>query len=134
MIYMLDTNACIHYLNATSRALIARVLDAGPRALVVSSLTVAELHFGAARSSKPRLNLERVHAFLSELQSIPFSDTCAAAFGRVKADLLAKGKPVSDFDIAIGATALTMDCVVVSDDSDFRRIPGLVVENWIRKR
>jgi tRNA(fMet)-specific endonuclease VapC len=130
MTYLLDTNACIYFLNGTPAPLIERILHCGPRGLAVSSLSVAELHFGAARSARRKANLERVHAFLRELKTEPFTDGCAAEFGRVKAELLKAGTPIPDFDIAIAATALALDYRVVSSDADLRRVRGLDVEDW----
>lgn len=132
MTYLLDTNACIHFLNASHPRLVERVLEQGPTGLVVSTLSVAELEYGAARSSRPRANLARVRAFLGELHVEPFTHDHAATFGRVKADLVKRGRPIADFDIAIAATALALDLAVVSDDGDMSHVRGLSVENWCR--
>ena len=64
--FLLDTNACIHFLNGTHPSLSRRVLASGPDLLAVSALTVAELEFGAARSSRPRANRERLAKFFRE--------------------------------------------------------------------
>jgi tRNA(fMet)-specific endonuclease VapC len=130
MNYLLDTNACIHYLNGSHERLVERVFAAGPRVLAVSSVTVAELVFGAARSTRRRANLERVRTLLSELSTVPFGDACAERFGHLKADLARRGMLLADFDIAIAATSLAGGRVLVSNDADMRRFPGLAVEDW----
>ena len=132
--YLLDTNACIYYLNGTYPELVRRVLAEGPGALAVSSISVAELHFGAERSGRAGANLARIQALLRELRTVPFSSACAARFGRVKAELMAAGTPIADFDIAIASTALAMGFTVVTNDLDFRRVPGLAVETWTSGR
>jgi tRNA(fMet)-specific endonuclease VapC len=130
MKWLLDTNACIHFLNATSQVLVDRIIAAGPDGLAVSALTVAELHFGAARSKRAKANTGRVEALTAELRVEPFTTECGVAFGRLKAKALEAGKVVADFDLGIAATAITGGYTVVSSDADFRRIPGLHVEDW----
>lgn len=132
MSYLLDTNACIHFLNGAHRGLIEKILAHGPQALVVSTVSVAELEYGAARSSRPKANMGRIAALLSELHVEPFTQAHAAMFGRVKADLVKRGVPIADFDIAIAATALVLGLPVISDDADMGRVRGLSVENWCR--
>lgn len=130
MKFLLDTNACIHFLNGTSDRLVRRVLDAGPGRVAVSSITLAELHFGAARSARADANLERVEAFADELVSYPFDDECAARFGRIKAELLSAGRPTPDFDLAISAVAMTHGLTVVTADRHFADVPGLASVDW----
>jgi tRNA(fMet)-specific endonuclease VapC len=130
MRWLLDTNACIHYLNAASPALAARILQVGPDALAVSALTVGELHFGAARSKRSRANAARVEALTAEIRVEPFTAECGVLFGRLKTRCLAAGKTVADFDLGIAATAISGGYTVVSADADLRRVPGLDVEDW----
>ena len=130
MKFLLDTNICIHYLNGRHSGLTERLLAAGPSRLAISSLTVAELRFGAARSARPEENDARVDRFVAELKTIPFDDSCARHFARLKADQVATGKPIPDFDAAIAATALARGMVVVSADRHVAGIQGVEVEDW----
>jgi tRNA(fMet)-specific endonuclease VapC len=129
--FLLDTNTCIHYLNGTDAGLTGRVLAAGPDQLAVSALTAGELHLGAARSSRPRENRERLATFFRELTVIPFDVQCGVHFGRIKADLLGRGRPIPDFDIGIAATATATGRTLVSADSHMDEIPGLPLQNWL---
>lgn len=129
--YLLDTNTCIYYLNGTYPALTRRVLTAGPAALAVSALTVGELHFGATRSSRPEANRERLSLFFRELTIIPFDARCGESFGLMKAELLARGRPIPDFDLGIAATSLATGRMLVSGDRHMAEVQGLRLENWI---
>ncbi len=129
--FLLDTNTCIHYLNGTDAGLTRRVLAAGPDQLAASALTAGELHFGAARSSRPQANRERLAAFFGELAVIPFDGQCAAHFGRIKADLLGRGRPIPDFDIGIAATAAATGRTLVSADGHMDEISGIPLQNWL---
>ena len=132
MKFLLDTNACIHFLNGTSDRLVQRILDAGPGKTAISSITLAELHFGAARSGKPDANLNRVETFAEEFVCYPFDDECAARFGRIKAETLAAGRPTPDFDLAISAVAMTHGLTVVTADRHFAEVPGLTSADWTK--
>lgn len=132
MKFLLDTNACIHFLNGTSDRLVQRILDAGPGKIAISSITLAELHFGAARSAMAEANLERVEAFADELASYPFDDDCAARFGGIKAQMLSAGRPTPDFDLAIAAVAVAHGLTVVTADRHFADVPGLASVDWMK--
>jgi tRNA(fMet)-specific endonuclease VapC len=129
-VYLLDTNTCIYYLNGSHEELTRRVLAAGPDQLAISALTVAELRFGAARSSKPEANRERLVAFCQELTILPFDRLCGEHFGRLKAELFGKGRPIPDFDVGIAATAIVSRRTLVSADAHMGEIDELLRENW----
>ena len=131
MSYLLDTNVCIYYLNGDDQELVERILELGPEPLAISTLSLAELHFGAARSVRPGSNRGRIEALVRELRTLRFDDDSAEYFGRIKARLASSGELIPDFDIAIAATAFAHGRVVVSNDQHMARIPGLPVENWI---
>lgn len=130
MTFLLDTNTCIYYLNEGHPDVTRRIVAAGPDRLAVSSLTVAELHYGAERSSRQEANRERLRVFVGELRSVPFDDRCGESFGRLKAERRAAGRPVPDFDLAIAATAIAQGLTLVSSDQHTRTVPGVVVEDW----
>jgi tRNA(fMet)-specific endonuclease VapC len=130
--FLLDTNACVYFLNGTSDRLVQRILDVGPGKIGMSSITLAELHFGAARSARADANLERVEAFADELASYPFDDDCAARFGRIKAEMLSTGRPTPDFDLAIAAVAMTHGLTVATADRHFADVPGLESVDWTK--
>lgn len=132
MKFLLDTNACIHYLNGTSDRLVQSILDAGPGKVAMSSITLAELYLGAVRSARVEANLERVEAFADELVCYPFDDDCAARFGRIKAQMLSAGRPTPDFDLAIAAAAMTHGLTVVTADRHFAEVPGLASVDWTK--
>ena len=130
MNFLLDTNICIYYLNGKDPDLTQKILEAGPALLAISSLSVAELRFGAARSAKPEQNDGRIDRFVAELKTIPFDDFCARHFAHLKARQAAAGKPIPDFDAAIAATALAKGLVVVSADHHMAAIHGIEIEDW----
>jgi tRNA(fMet)-specific endonuclease VapC len=82
MTWMLDTNACIRYLNGRAPALRAKLDALDPAQLVVCSVVKAELYFGAALSRKPLEARSQQDYFLSRFMSLPFDDRSAERIPR----------------------------------------------------
>jgi tRNA(fMet)-specific endonuclease VapC len=70
--------------------------------------------------------------FLAPFEIIPFSEAAAATYGRIRAGLEKSGLLVGAFDLLIGVQALSENLILVTNNErEFRRIPGLTVENWV---
>lgn len=78
-------------------------------------------------------NHSRLDTLLREIRCLPFDETAARAFGRVRARLDAAGTPIGPYDTMIAAHALSLEVTLVTDNVDeFSRVRGLSVENWRR--
>ncbi len=61
---------------------------------------------------------------------LAFTEEIARRFGEENARLLAEGQPISQFDLAIAATALHHGMVLLSENrKHYRRIPTLQLES-----
>lgn len=132
MRYLLDTNICIYLINKRP----AKVLDRFHRMelgdIGVSSVTVAELAYGVAKSGSER-NRAALEAFLLPLDIADFDQKAAWKFGEIRSVLERAGKPIGPFDMQIAAHALALGCVVVTNKlREFQRVPGLKTENWAK--
>lgn len=131
MKFLLDTNVCIDYLNGSHPGVIERLHQTSPEDLGLSSVTVAELRYGADKSARKKRNHARVDVLTTEIRCAEFDLEAARSFGRVRAALEAAGTPIGPYDTMIGAHALALRCVLVTDNvEEFRRIEGLEIENW----
>ena len=131
MLHLLDTNACIDYLNGRFPNVVARIQAADPDELCTSAVVAAELRYGADRSRHPRRNHARLDALLAEIRCVPFDAGAALVFGRVRSELEARGRPIGPYDMQIAAHALQLRATVVTDNVDeFARVKGLTVESW----
>lgn len=135
--YLLDTNTCITLIRRRTdgaERILRRLTRHAVRDVAVGSLTVAELEYGVARSRDPETNRARLDQFLLPLQILPFDDAAAAEYGRVRADLEARGVGIGPIDTLLASQALSLSAVMVTNNtSEFERVPGLVVEDWSRK-
>ncbi len=133
MKYLLDTNICIYFLNG-DHAIAERIRAVGADALCITGPVLSELFFGAYNSARPRENIERVKQFSRLVDFLSDTPESAAQFGKIKAELRRKGKPVDDIDIFIAAAALDHGAVLVTNNvSHFSRIGGLAIENWKKR-
>ena len=91
----------------------------------------AELAYGAARSHDPAGTMAKLAAFLAPFASLPFDDSCADTYGRVRAQLERAGTPIGPNDLMIAAIAVTHNLTLVTHNTrEFERIPGLSLTDW----
>jgi tRNA(fMet)-specific endonuclease VapC len=127
---MLDTDTVSYALRDHGRVR-ARIIEHRPSDLCISAITVAELRFGAHRRASPKIQ-GLIDVFTSDIEVLPFDELCAGHFGRLGADLAARGTPIGDFDVLIAAHALAAGATLVTNNiRHFGRIEGLSVESWL---
>jgi tRNA(fMet)-specific endonuclease VapC len=131
MKYLLDTNACIRYLNGRAPQLV-RKLRTVPRAdIVVCSVTRAEMFYGSAKSQTPVRSRQKQEAFLSRFRSLPFDDAIADFYANIRAYLEKRGTPISHPDMQIAAIAFSHQLILVTHNTkEFSRINDLQIEDW----
>lgn len=132
MKYFLDTNICIYAIKRRPETIIERLRRLHPREIGLSSITVAELRYGADNSFHPVKNHHIVDAFLSPFSIEAFTQDAAEHYGRLVTHLKKNGTPIGTMDALIAAHALAKDVILVSNNlKEFKRVPGLKHENWI---
>ena len=133
MKYILDTNACVDYLNGRYPRLTRRFQATAPDDLCISSIAVAELRYGAEKSAQKLRNHGRLDLFLGEVRCVDFDRDAASAYGRIRTALERKGATIGPYDMQIAAHATALGLVLITDNvREFRRVAGLKVENWRR--
>ena len=134
MRYLLDTNTLIYVLNARPghEAVIERFDREDPQDLVASSITLAELRYGIAKSRRREANRRALRYVLEALNVVPFDARAAERYGTVRAELEAAGKPIGPLDTLIAAHALSLDLTLVTSNTrEFSRVRRLRHEDWI---
>jgi tRNA(fMet)-specific endonuclease VapC len=130
VIYLLDTNTCIYAIKRRPEV-VNRLQSGSPDDFGVSAITVAELRFGATKSSRPKQTRESVDAFLKPFEILPFGDEAANEYAEIRLALERAGRPIGERDLLIAATAKARGITVVTHNlREFSRVPGLSVEDW----
>ena len=130
--FILDTDTCIYALKQDEKVL--RQLLSTPREDVsVSVITEAELRTGAAKSTTPVKTLHLVENFLRPLSRIEFTSDDAIVYAGLRAKLERAGTPIGPLDTLIASQAVGRKLTLVTNnESEFRRVAGLTIENWKR--
>ncbi len=130
---MLDTDICIYMTKRQPATLLRRLQQLGPGEAVLSVITFGELEFGAAKSHSPGQVRKILDELTSLLPVLPLPAAAAGHYGQIRAGLEAKGRPIGNNDLWIAAHARAQELILVSHNlGEFRRVPGLCVENWVR--
>jgi len=131
MRYLLDTNICIFIINHRPPLVRARFERVPVGEIGISSVTLSELHYGAAKSGRPATNMKALRKFLLPLDVLGYDEHAAERYGQLRASLEKVGTPIGPMDLMIAAHALSARLTVVTNNRrEFDRVPGLVTEDW----
>lgn len=131
MIYLLDANCCIKFLNGRSENVRSRLESKLPEEVVLCSVVKAELLYGALKSARPAENLDRLGSFFRKFISLPFDDASSETYGAIRVGLERAGTPIGPNDLLIAAIARSRGATLVSNNTrEFRRVEGLLLEDW----
>jgi len=132
---MLDTAMCVHLIRRRPQSALDRFAAYVPGDIGVSTITVAELEYGVSTSGQPRRNRQALEQFLSPLDVASFDRAATRTYGGLRTHLERRGLTIGGMDLLIAAHALSADVsLVTSNEREFRRVPGLRVENWATTR
>jgi tRNA(fMet)-specific endonuclease VapC len=132
MKYLLDTDGCVELIRRRPPKLIAHLVKRQPGEVGLSTITTAELWFGAAKSSDPERNRQALEGFLVPFEIVPFDESAAIAYGEIRAALEKAGTPIGSMDLLIGAHAASLGATLVTANiREFRQIRGLRTANWL---
>ena len=130
--YMLDTNILIRIIRHPADPVCQRVFQKIGGELCISSITYAELVYGAKHSSNYEKNIQAVQQLLSGIYILPFDSSAAGEAGDIMAYLAGIGKPIGDRDALIAAHARSLSVTLVTHNTgEFSRVPKLEVEDWL---
>jgi tRNA(fMet)-specific endonuclease VapC len=129
--YLLDTNTIVRYLNGRAPNVRVRLSAVPLTELAVSMIVVAELRYGAAKSTNPAKALAAQNQLLNLIDAIPFDQAAADAYGQIRATLEQQGRPIGANDLLIAATALSRGLTLVTHNTgEFSRVNGLLLDDW----
>lgn len=132
MRYMLDTNMCIYIIKKKPSQVLERFKTFGVSDIGISTITLSELEYGVAKSSRQEQNREALIEFLGPLEILPFDERASRHYGEIRIHLERKGISIGAMDLLIASHACSLNLPLVTNDTRaFKRIPGLQIENWV---
>ena len=127
--FMLDTDTVSFALRGQGQVA-SRLLEHRPSEICISSITLGELRYGAARRASRKLH-RLIDAFIRDISVLAFDREVGDRFGSLAASLDSAGTPIGGFDTLIVAHALAADLILVTNNTKhFVRVEGLRTDNW----
>jgi tRNA(fMet)-specific endonuclease VapC len=132
MRFMLDTDLCIDLMRGRSDRVFSRLRALPLDEAGISTITLAELRYGASESARRTHHESMIIAFCAPLTLAPFDARAAEVYGQVRATLEGAGTPLGPLDTLIAAHALALGATLLTANvREFRRVKGLAIENWL---
>ena len=129
--YLLDTNICIYIINKHPKSFMHKLYELNPQDIKISSVSVAELEYGASKSAFRDKNRSSLYNFLSPFEILAFDSRDAEIYGIIRTELEHEGKIIGPYDIQLASQALARDLIFITNNTaEFSRIPKLKLENW----
>ena len=133
MKFLLDTDTFSIAARDGSASLRRRLELQAPEDIALSAVTVGEIEFGLARHSPAPRTAARVAAMRSSFRVLALDEAAAVIYGRLRQALNSRGTPIGPNDFWIASHAIAAGLILVSGNTrEFARVPGLMVENWLR--
>lgn len=130
--YLLDTDTSIYLLNQKGLVAEQKLRSLKRDEVGISTITAAELFYGAAHSAKKEDNIKRVKLFCASLSLISYDFEAAFVFGSIKEYLVNQGQMIGNMDLLIASVALNRKAILVSHNiKEFQRLPDLKYEDWL---
>lgn len=129
--FLLDTNICIYIRRKKPEEVLRRFRTLKPGEAALSVITFGELVYGAEKSAQHTAALELLRELAQLLPVLGLPEKAAETYGTIRAELERKGKMIGNNDLWIAAHAKAERLTLVTNNErEFRRVPGLKVQNW----
>ncbi len=132
MLYILDTDICSYLIRGESEKLLENLNLHSENTVAVSSITFAELFFGANRVNSEKIR-NKINAILQKVAVIDFDMEAATKYAEIRVDFEKSGTPIGNMDMLIAACALAAKgTLVTNNEKHFGYIKRLKIENWTK--
>jgi tRNA(fMet)-specific endonuclease VapC len=131
--FILDTSIISDLVRNPGGRAAERLAEVGDGDIATSVIVAGELRYGCLKKGSAPLT-DRVEAVLREVTVLSLKPEVSVQYGEIRRDLEARGVPIGQNDLWIAAQARSVEAVLVTDnEGEFRRVDGLVVENWLQR-
>lgn len=129
---MLDTNICIYIIKNRPQSVKEKFHKYDIGELVISTITVSELMYGAYKSQYVEKTLKVIESFLMPFEIVEYDYNTSIEYGKIRAFLEKKGQVIGNMDMQIAGHALALDVTLVTNNTKaFERVPYLKLDNWV---
>jgi len=130
MAFLPDTNVWICLLKNPGGQLEAKLRSRRVSDVLFCAIVKAELWHGAEKYGNRERRRRALEMLFAPFASLPFDDAAAEHYADIRHQLEVQGRTIGPNDLKIAAIARTHGLTLVSADQEFKRVPGLSVEDW----
>lgn len=133
MSYLLDTCIVSAFFRKEA-SVVEKIETLCPEDIKVSTITVMEIEYGLQLNPPLRAKIQPLwHLFKDQIEIIPFSENDAIHAAYVRSILKQEGRPIGPYDILLAGISKNHRLTFVTDNiSEFKRVEGLLIENWLK--
>jgi tRNA(fMet)-specific endonuclease VapC len=129
--YLLDTNILSHLIKHPQGLVAQKIAQLGQQTVCTSIVVASEIEYGLQKRNSPALTTQ-AGIILNAFTILDLSFPVQTHYARVRNQLEKQGQPIGPNDLWIAAHALAIEAVLVTDNvSEFQRVAGLRIENWL---
>ena len=133
MKYFLDTNTIIYSIKGTYPSMIEHFKNIPMESIVIPNIVVAEIEFGAYKSSNYNKNIKKYNEFINHFNKIGFDENAARIYGQIRSSLDKQGTPIGPNDLIIASIVIAENGILVTHNlKEFSRIKNLRIEDWTK--
>jgi len=123
---VVDTSAYSAFLRGDNKL---RPYFSAKKSIVVPIIVIGELRAGFAAGNKQQENETRLRRFLDSpnVEAVLITDNTTQLYASIYASLKAAGTPINTNDMWIAALTLEHHSLLLTLDSDFNRVPDLLL-------
>lgn len=128
--YLLDTCICIHFLQNRPEV-VKKIQQIGWDKCCIAEATIGELLCGVRDDGRKARNVNIIESFVSDIEVVP-TGLAIREYAKQKRVLQSQGRPIEDFDILIGASAIVAKAIMVTENvGHLERLNPIKIENWV---
>ena len=128
--YLLDTCICIHFLQNRPEV-VKKIQQIGWNNCCIAEATIGELLCGVRDDGRKARNVNIIESFISDIEVVP-TGLAIREYARQKRTLQSQGRPIEDFDILIGSSAIVSKAIMVTENvNHLERLTPIKIENWV---
>jgi len=128
--FLLDTDIYGYIMLNSSETLLHNLEIHKCDKLYISSVTYAELMYGAFRKSSKKI-IEKILLILDKVNFINFDQNAAREYAKLRCELEKRGTPLGNMDMLIASCAISNNAILVTNNiKHFSKIDNLKIQNW----
>jgi len=129
--FLLDTNILSDLIRNPQGSVYRKIAEVGESSICTNWIVAGEIRFGVLKKDSPALR-RQAEAVLGVMPILTLESGIDHHYAQIRLDLEERGEMIGPNDLWIAAHTRTLNLTLITaNETEFRRVPGLLVENWL---